>query len=71
MNRSKATKTPMSAPLIIKRSGKYKAAFFSFHVAAMVTGNKNVVSQTIGKDRPSMPTLQWMPRDSIQTYRAS
>ena len=58
MNKSNATKTPMSAPPIIKTSGKYTAAFFSFHVATMVTGKRKVVSHTIGKDKASIPTLQ-------------
>ena len=39
-------------------NGKYTAAFFSFHVATMVMGNRKVVSYTIGKDKASMPTLQ-------------
>ena len=48
----------MRAPPIISTSGKYTAAFFSFHVAAMVTGKRKVVNHTMGKDRASMPTLQ-------------
>ena len=37
----------------------------------MVTGTRNVVNQTIGKDSPSIPTCQDTPMDSIQRYSFS
>ena len=66
MNKSRDTKTPIKAPPIINSRGKYVAPYFSFHVAIIVTGSKNVVNQTIGKDRASNPTVQFIPSESIQ-----
>ena len=65
--RSRATKTPSSAPSMMRINGWKMWPFFASHSTSIETGMSIAVSQTIGNDSASTPTTQRTPISSSRT----